>query len=96
MIFNVKDESLSKFFYPNDDDKNNNINISPYHMMQDNILMVKRTEFGVGDNIIFDLVDFTSGSRTKLSSIYIYIVEDFDSVQIRLKLVSHDVTIVKI
>lgn len=85
--FNVKDKSLQTFFnIQNDPRRDLRDEFSPYHLMKDEIILPKRPELQPGMEVIFELADTTYGSRKELTNVYLYSVQDYDDVSVKLAL----------
>lgn len=86
MTFNVKDKSLHEFFGITE--THGRIDVSPYHLLQDEIIIPNKRNLQVNDTVIFELEDFTVHSRKRLISTYDYNVESYDSIGVKLKLLN--------
>lgn len=101
--FDVKKQSAQEFFdkyclsvdpeRSNFSDRNRE-KISAYHLMKDIIYLKNelKTEAGESDIRII-LADESNMLRTKLLHTYVYKVEDYDSVSVKLTLQSFKVTV---
>ncbi len=99
-VFNVKTNSLQEFFRKNVsgceelnlDVSHGGCGISPYNLMQDEIMVRKGMTHL--DEFVFHLRDYGSQSNTTLQHEYTYDVEGYDSVNDRLVLRDFKVTLI--
>ncbi len=95
--FNVREQSLAEFFekfQPGCEGLAEGIrqkcdpsnNASPYHLMQDTIILRNTCEIKTGSEVKFTLVDYSKQSYTKLTHEYIYEAKKHDDCSIELNL----------
>lgn len=89
--FNVKDKSLLTFFGLTEDKESMRREISPYHLMRDEIILPKRPELANVDEIVFELEDQSQNSRARLVNTYRYDIDPYDDVSLKLTLTSFSV-----
>lgn len=97
LIFNVKENSIHDFLgLKEDENQRHSIQntVSAYHLMKDEIFILK-DKIGKEKQIQFQLKDRASNSHTILVNTYLYDVLEYDSIKIKLKLVSFTVDLEK-
>lgn len=85
--FNVKDKSLHTFFGITKEEGMRR-EISPYHLLRNEIILPKKPELPEGTEILFELEDESKQSLTSLLNYYTYLVEKYDDVSVKLVLIN--------
>jgi len=96
---NVKDKSVLTFLEErllnnNANEKQNrcgSFDSSPYYLMKDEMLFKIDCGIKVGQSVEIELFDRTNGSNKELKNIYTYIVEYYDDVAIKLRLINFEI-----
>ena len=91
---NVKDKSVPAFLEEkllgNKSDSGSRIgvdrDISPYHLMRDEMLFKKDCGIKIGEVIKIELLDRAQNSGRQLKNTYIYKAEEYDDVAIKMVL----------
>lgn len=89
---NVKDKSLYYFFSENligfrqDERHQMREDENPYYFMKDEIFIKKTGGLKLGESIRFELSDKSANSKKELKNTYIYTVESYDDLAVKLVL----------
>lgn len=89
---NVKDKSVYLFFsekligYRPNERHTMREDESPYHLMKDEMYIKKEIGLDVGELVKFELADTSMMSRKDLKNTYVYRVEAYDDVAVKLVL----------
>ena len=96
--FNVKNDSVQKFFEENllnaetmTSNRNDCSTQSAYYRMKNEFLFKKNCKFAIGEKIQIQLFDVAEKSRKVLINKYIYEIEPYDDVAVKIVLKDFDV-----
>ena len=81
----IKTESLERFFKEFVGSQSE-ITRSTYHLMQDEVVIKKPDDLGIGDMIVFHIADKSPEGRFTIEYVYEYAVYEYDDLSYRLVL----------